>query len=648
MPFRLKIGLTFLLITLALAGCMSFAEDITPPPGYQPPPTQPPTTPTAAVPVFPVLPPDPVRGAALYAENCAPCHGKTGLGDGPDAAKLPNPVSAIGSVELARQSTPADWYLMVANGNLDRYMPPFSSLSVPQRWDVIAYVYSLSAPDEQLAQGALLFAENCATCHGESGLGDGPKSGELSTSPLDFTEQAFMGERSAHDFYTQITAGTGEMPAYGDELSENERWALADYLRFLTFMRPEGSAPLGGEATPVQDEPTAAPASDSTPGAESASTVESIENASEGTGFVQVLVAHGADGEIPAGAEVLLYGYENMQEAYNQRAELTEDGFVFFEDVPMNDGWVYLATVEYDGVVYGSNLAQVTADSTETVLDITVYDVSNDSSLLTIDRMHIFFEFIAEDTIQVIQLLLLSNPSGQTISAADPEQPLLVFELPEGATNLNVQESMRLRYSAVEGGLGIGTVRPSAEPYEITFAFDLPYEKAKLDLTLPIPLDTGAALVIAPQDGVKVRGDQLTDTGARDLQGVAYTTYTAENLNAGETLSMTVSGLPDASTEWLTTSGAGSNMNLVIGLSAFGLTFVLVGLYLWQRNRNAADDDGYDEDAELSEGTAVESADELIDSIIALDDLYKSGELGEDAYRRRRAELKERLKEIVE
>jgi len=73
---------------------------------------------------------------------------------------------------------------------------------------------------------------------------------------------------------------------------------------------------------------------------------------------------------------------------------------------------------------------------------------------------------------------------------------------------------------------------------------------------------------------------------------------------------------------------------------------VIVGLYLWQRNRNDADDDWHD-DVELIEDSLVESADELMDAIIALDDLYKSGELGEDAYRRRRSELKARLEEVM-
>ena len=37
-----------------------------------------------------------------------------------------------------------------------------------------------------------------------------------------------------------------------------------------------------------------------------------------------------------------------------------------------------------------------------------------------------------------------------------------------------------------------------------------------------------------------------------------------------------------------------------------------------------------------------------MDAILALDDLYQEGELPEDAYLKRRAELKESLKELLE
>jgi hypothetical protein len=52
-----------------------------------------------------------------------------------------------------------------------------------------------------------------------------------------------------------------------------------------------------------------------------------------------------------------------------------------------------------------------------------------------------------------------------------------------------------------------------------------------------------------------------------------------------------------------------------------------------------------EEEEELTVQAADEqdSAESLMDAILALDDLYREGKLSEDAYLQRRAELKERL-----
>ncbi|MGW8251213.1 MAG: c-type cytochrome, partial [Anaerolineales bacterium] len=138
-PLRL---LGLLLLTITLAGCsFSLAEDITPPPGAVQAPVSQTEPPPVNGPLYPLVPPNSENGAAIYAEKCAPCHGQTGLGDGPRSAQLPNPVTAIGSAEVARQATPARWYTQVTQGNLERFMPPFSSLSDRERWDVVAYAF---------------------------------------------------------------------------------------------------------------------------------------------------------------------------------------------------------------------------------------------------------------------------------------------------------------------------------------------------------------------------------------------------------------------------------------------------------------------------------------------------------------------------
>ena len=150
MPTKKPFIILLFFLLFSLTACMSLAEDVTPPPGMEAPPPSldtpaPRPTATPLGPVFPTEPPDPNQGAPIYAEKCAPCHGETGMGDGPDSAMLQNQVAALGDAELARVSTPADWFRMVTQGDLSKFMPPFSSLNESQRWDVIAYLFTLSA-----------------------------------------------------------------------------------------------------------------------------------------------------------------------------------------------------------------------------------------------------------------------------------------------------------------------------------------------------------------------------------------------------------------------------------------------------------------------------------------------------------------------
>jgi len=241
--------------------------------------------------------------------------------------------------------------------------------------------------------------------------------------------------------------------------------------------------------------------------------------------------------------------------------------------------------------------------------------------------------------------LLLSNRGQQTVVPAEGEDLAVVFELPPGAENLSVQNSMMLRYFDAENGFGIEAIRPSETPYEVTYAFTMPYDRKKLDVELPLPLDTMAAIVIAPQEGVKLKSDQLVNSGTRDLQGTPYATYTADNLKAGDTLRFTLSGAPKTGTDWIA-GGEGSGSNLAVGLGAFGLALIGVGVYLWRRS-NQREEVEFDEEEALEEAVA-DSADDLIDAILALDDLYKAGEIPEAAYQQRRGELKARLQSLLD
>jgi copper resistance protein D len=86
-----------------------------------------------------------VRGAALYAENCALCHGATGHGDGPAATGLRARPADLTEPHLLAHS-PGDLFWWVSHGIGEAAMPGFAEVMTPsRRWEVINFVRARAA-----------------------------------------------------------------------------------------------------------------------------------------------------------------------------------------------------------------------------------------------------------------------------------------------------------------------------------------------------------------------------------------------------------------------------------------------------------------------------------------------------------------------
>ena len=134
------------------------------------------------------------------------------------------------------------------------------------------------------------------------------------------------------------------------------------------------------------------------------------------------------------------------------------------------------------------------ADATvgsDLVLDIHVSDSTTDTSTISMERLHVFFDFSHENVVQVVELFLVSNSGNQTVVAADANSGVLNFKLPAGASNLQFQDSViGQRYLATDSGFAdTAPVPPGSMSSQVLFAFDLPYT-GKAEISLPIPYNT--------------------------------------------------------------------------------------------------------------------------------------------------------------
>lgn len=85
-----------------------------------------------------------------------------------------------------------------------------------------------------IAKGIAFYTARCAVCHGRAGKGDGPGGAGLPKLPADLTAP-HTGQHTAGDLFWWITQGipVSGMPAFGETLSEDERWDLINFLRAL-------------------------------------------------------------------------------------------------------------------------------------------------------------------------------------------------------------------------------------------------------------------------------------------------------------------------------------------------------------------------------------------------------------------------------
>jgi mono/diheme cytochrome c family protein len=100
-------------------------------------------------------------------------------------------------------------------------------------------VWLASAADRDVETGRQLFVTHCATCHGESGKGDGPSATGFATKPFDFTEGRLLNTLPDEFLVGVITDGgpafglAPTMPPFNRTLSSTQIRQLVAYVRTL-------------------------------------------------------------------------------------------------------------------------------------------------------------------------------------------------------------------------------------------------------------------------------------------------------------------------------------------------------------------------------------------------------------------------------
>ncbi len=585
-----------------------------------PPPYDPQLVPVPQRPPFAGL------ATSTYTQNCAPCHGASGDGDGPAGAAADPTVFSDPAESWER--SPAELFFVTKFGRIENLMPPWrNSMSDEQIWQAVYYAWNLHTDETEVAEGAESYAQSCQACHGEGGGGDGPEAGPglpdfTAQDPMIFLSQAELESRWRESH-----------PELGSDWSSAGRREVLEYIRSFTYRPKWEPIEIAG------------------PGAISGQLVQGTE-----------------DGPALEQSSVALNIFQQANLLTTRIASIGEEGSFEFKNLPVDEGFYFLVETEHRNVRYTSSILafsgpnftedRIGPERIDTTLP--VFETTTDAGGLHVTRANWIVEH-EPGSLLVGQLYTFGNNSGRTFVGSESDlfdvPVTLAIPLPDNAQEVEIQDgSVGEAYRMSQQTLyDTRPVLPGAGSRQVFVRFRLPYTGESVQVSLLVPYEAEVLnLLVADLPGLEaeftVEEESLEPAGQETIQGVLFRSWSAP-VASSSSVNLSLRGLiaaggsdprPDRDRQpnrELPVSTPPLDVRVPLAFGGVVTLVLLASLLLFVRREKTRRPPSAEQLAARRE--------ELIDSIARLDDLRALGELEERSWIRKRTSLKRELIDIA-
>lgn len=571
-----------------------------------------------------------------------------------------------------------------------------------------------AAPPEQsptrapsVVRGEVVWIENCASCHGTGGRGDGPTAQMAQMAdnpPPDFTDRAAARQRTLVDMFVVTKEGRMDrlMPPWGGQLTDDQIWDVVAYAQAFATSPDDSTA---GEAI-YEANCVACHAVDgigAAPGAPDFTNAGAMASKSsqalfdivgQGRGEMPAFAGQVSAGGIlseeerwqvvdylrtfayepitfegiivgqvqnvtsgqPVGAvEVRLRRWREEAELPPLTVQADADGSFRFEGLDTRSHTFYRAEVTYSGAPFPGDFLSFEPGVAQLSLPVNVYETTTSDEAISVGRFHFIAFGDQPGLFSVLELYQFSNLGDRAYVGTVNEAGLretVRMALPAGALDVSMQMgTLGVDFLETDEGLvATSLIVPGVETFEAAFIYVVPYSGATLDLDHPLYYDTASVNGLLLDVGAKLESDALVFGGERTAQGQTFLQYTAQNLKAGETLPIRLADLDKIGFASTPDATASSAVMPSTGLRQTALLWMVLGLGAVAVAFGMA----YPwlrprlvGEAPAGEGDLARERQRLLFTLARLDQTYEAGELNETVYRRVRARRKAELAEVL-
>jgi mono/diheme cytochrome c family protein len=476
--------------------------------------------------------------------------------------------------------------------------------------------HSAFAQDEEPdpANGAAIFAARCANCHGPLGLGDGELAVNLPNPPTPIGSPDFLATADLFSLAQTIYNGRVDrgMPGFGagnnsTPLTEKEIFDVVAGLFELERMnQPIPAARVTGQ------------------------------------------VGNGSTGNLISQGTVTLQALTpDFEEGLTFTTDILPDGSFDFELSNLPPNWFYRTIVNYADLEFSSNVGRLTPFETEAVLNVAVFDQTNDDSDIRIWQHQTLVDF-GPNTVQVAEIYLVSNTGSAVYVGETPESGTVQIPVPSNAEDIiflqgfgSASSFAPITNPAVQNNIWRPDlpVLPGDGAVQLLIRYILPFEPG-MTISHPLPYPTNFIELSIPDIGVLIstEADWRPEDPAADASDAAGQTeprlrYSRSPLPPNSNFEFALTGFPSVvlDSEGNRVQQRDDVSELLIGSVALVIVAAIVTItgYSWSQQPAPAS-----------------NQQELVRRIAALDLAHDEKAISKRAWRQKRSELLDQLKSV--
>jgi 5-hydroxyisourate hydrolase-like protein (transthyretin family) len=271
----------------------------------------------------------------------------------------------------------------------------------------------------------------------------------------------------------------------------------------------------------------------------------------DGNGQISGQMLDGSDANAPlSGQSVTLQMAQGDNAQDLQTVTTNEQGIFTFSNLSTDKTISYAVFARYQGAQYLSDVVRLNNNPTQQI-NLRVYEATQSTGKIAIMNATVLFKEpnIPQKTITVSEAFSLKNLDTHTYvgnlkSSQQGKPNALLFSLPTGATNINLQKGFT-GFQVIQVDRGFATdaaVLPGNNDFACTF--DMPYSTTSYDFTYETYLPTVSLTFFVPPN-IHTSSHTLTSQGIVNTNNNTrpYNMLTTKNLPAHKQVDLHLEGL---------------------------------------------------------------------------------------------------------